>query len=93
MMARAVALTESQDARFYRDLLGQAAAWSHEAARLAAETDTIRMSLPVWGADYVAATTSGLLRTLLAPRQPSGIGARAQDPPRNHDLGTRPCRA
>lgn len=66
-MARAVFLTESQDAQFYRDLLVLAAAWSRDAAELAAETDTIRLSLPVWGADYVAATTSGLLRTLLAP--------------------------
>jgi hypothetical protein len=66
-MSRAVVLTDSHDARFYRDLLLLAGAWSRDAARLAVETATIRLSLPVWGEDYVAATTSGLLRTLLAP--------------------------
>ncbi len=66
-MSRAIALTEFRDARFYRDLLVLAAAWSREAAHLPIEAGSIRLSLPVWGADYVAATTSGLLRTLLAP--------------------------
>lgn len=59
--------TPGTQAPLYRDLLLTAAAWFDAARGLMPEPDTVRLSLPVWGADYVRATASGLLRTLLAP--------------------------
>jgi Tetratricopeptide repeat len=66
-LSRATDLTGDAAARLYRDLFLQATSWFDDAARLAPEGAAIRLSLPVWGAGYVAAATSGLLRSLLAP--------------------------
>jgi hypothetical protein len=54
-------------ARRYRELLLTASAWFEDATHLGPETEAIRLSLPVWGADYVSAASSGLLASLLAP--------------------------
>lgn len=54
-------------ARRYRELFLTASAWFEDAARLSPETDAIRLSVPVWGRDYVSAASSGLLASLLAP--------------------------
>jgi hypothetical protein len=66
-LSRAADMTGGGDARLYRDLFALAASWYAEAAQLPPAPGVLRISLPVWGADYVDAVTSGLLRTLLAP--------------------------
>jgi hypothetical protein len=65
-LSRAAAFTGSRETLLCRDLFTVASAWFDDAARQPPEPGAIRFSLPVWGAEYVAAT-SGLLRSLLAP--------------------------
>jgi hypothetical protein len=69
-----LARTPGAHAPLYRELLLTAAAWFDAARGMAPEPDTVRLSLPVWGADYISATASGLLRTLLAPGNLPALG-------------------
>jgi hypothetical protein len=56
----------STTARLYRDLFATASQWFEQAADLPPQPGALRLSLPVWGADYVDAAST-LLATLLAP--------------------------
>jgi hypothetical protein len=66
-LSRACDSLGSTTARRYRDLFATASHWFAQAASLPPQPGALRLSLPVWGAEYVDAAASTLLATLLAP--------------------------
>lgn len=77
VFARASEDCRHPDARHYLALFRQAKAWFDDAATLAPEPGTTRLSLAVWGESYVRAAAM-LFRSLLAPGNVPALAARGR---------------